>query len=477
MFSNTNITPSNKHLEDGNQLNYTFAQIIAAKSMESKLIVKNFGPIKHVDLDLRNVNVFIGPQATGKSALAKLYTILKAPRKFFYKVDADNNEIIILDHEKASNEFTQVLEEYNIKSFLKPETEIEFDSDIHTIKFSKGKIIYEPKLYNKIKELESLNSDYELNHEEIIEGLRDLADNFILFSLQAHRVLSEDAEDTSILGSAIKNVNKENCPKIFDIIKSTETYLSTNAALYIPAERNFINIIKKSSLNLLYHKVPIPTHILSFGAELEKLEVTEIDLGFIQKNLKFKVVNGEDRIFTTDNHSIMLTEAASGVQSVVPVLLSILSKKSGIVHRSLVIEEPELNLSPTAQYELVKYLESNRPDHYWGDYGNIHTYTTHSPYILSALNNLLYAYKVRESLNGKIPKDGDIDNERNVNATKVREIVQTEIKPFSFTAYQINDGHAESIFDRDAGLIMENYIDSASDKINDDFEKLMELTQ
>ena len=57
--------------------------------MESKLIVNNFGPIVHVDLDLKNVNVFIGQQATGKSALAKIYTIFNAPRKFFYKIEAD----------------------------------------------------------------------------------------------------------------------------------------------------------------------------------------------------------------------------------------------------------------------------------------------------------------------------------------------------------------------------------------------------
>jgi predicted ATPase len=50
--------------------------------MQSQLIVKNFGPIKSVNLDLKNVNVFIGPQASGKSALAKIYTIFKAPRKF-----------------------------------------------------------------------------------------------------------------------------------------------------------------------------------------------------------------------------------------------------------------------------------------------------------------------------------------------------------------------------------------------------------
>ena len=51
--------------------------------MKSILHVKNFGPIKDAKLDLRNVNVLIGPQASGKSTLAKLFTICKSPVMFF----------------------------------------------------------------------------------------------------------------------------------------------------------------------------------------------------------------------------------------------------------------------------------------------------------------------------------------------------------------------------------------------------------
>lgn len=47
--------------------------------MKSKLIVRNFGPINGATLNLNNVNVLIGPQASGKSTLAKLYTICKSP--------------------------------------------------------------------------------------------------------------------------------------------------------------------------------------------------------------------------------------------------------------------------------------------------------------------------------------------------------------------------------------------------------------
>ena len=38
----------------------------------ARLIVKNVGPIKDIDIELKKVNVFMGPQSCGKSTLAKI---------------------------------------------------------------------------------------------------------------------------------------------------------------------------------------------------------------------------------------------------------------------------------------------------------------------------------------------------------------------------------------------------------------------
>ena len=34
--------------------------------------IENIGPIKKVDIDLNKINVFIGPQSSGKSTIAKI---------------------------------------------------------------------------------------------------------------------------------------------------------------------------------------------------------------------------------------------------------------------------------------------------------------------------------------------------------------------------------------------------------------------
>ena len=441
--------------------------------MQSRLIVRNFGPIKFVDLDLRNVNVFIGPQASGKSALAKLYTIFKAPRKFLKNV---NNSAI----KDSSNyvSFKDVLDEYNIISFLKPETEIEFHSELHVLSYKNIHITYEPKLLKRIWYLEKLKENFETNRKEIISEISALCEkNMILnISVRLHFMdiidTKEHLKETKDLEN-FQNINEEELDELIVVIKEIEANLSTNACLYIPSERNFVNIIKKASLNLLLNNVPIPKHILSFGAELEKVTPENIDLSFLHENLMYKSINGEDRIFTDKENNIKLTEAASGIQSVLPILIPILSHSYSFLpyQRSFVIEEPELNLFPLAQYELIKLLESVRKNatgeddkdyKEYEDFGTTHTYTTHSPYILSALNNLLYANKIIASKGDKIKE-------------QVKEIISVDISPLYFTAYQINNGAADSIFDRETGLIKDNYIDAASDKMTDDFDALMEL--
>ena len=43
----------------------------------AKLIVKNFGPLKDIEIEVREMVVFIGAQASGKSTLAKLLSIFE----------------------------------------------------------------------------------------------------------------------------------------------------------------------------------------------------------------------------------------------------------------------------------------------------------------------------------------------------------------------------------------------------------------
>ncbi len=454
--------------------------------MQARLKVKQFGPIKDVEIELRNVNVFIGPQASGKSALAKIYTICKSPLAFINKPLAFP---LTTDGEKrniAIENFKSTLEEYNVLSFLQMNTFIEFDSEVHYLKYENDTLVYERKLLGEIELLEQIWTPEETDKKPIaalLNGFRKKLFNFSIFFNSVSFKQKEGSEFTDKDFNALfltSHYSTDQIKNIISGIKEIEGFLEENATLYIPAERNFIAIIKGASLSLLKNNVPIPKHILSFGSEYEKATsiVPEFDLSFVVEGLKYVNENGVDEIVIDGERKVKLTQAASGLQSIIPLLLPIVAEKTlyGYKNKSFVIEEPELNLFPATQYELIKMLEQKRrnPLNDVENWGVIHIYTTHSPFILSAFNNMLFADKVKVRVYDRLQKqENNSDENWKLAALEVKKILPVFLSPNNFSAYQISNGTAESIVEN--GLIKENFIDETSDKLGEDFEALMDL--
>jgi hypothetical protein len=123
------------------------------------------------------------------------------------------------------------------------------------------------------------------------------------------------------------------------------------------------------------------------------------------------------------------------------------------------IEEPESSVFPQTQYELVQEFAAlvNNTDfipHF--------TITTHSPYILTAFNNLIMA--------------GQLAKEKPELKEDISRIVPEKfwIEDGSFKAYSIHDGKLNSILS-ESGLIDGEYLDSVSDTIEHEFDSLLRL--
>ena len=72
--------------------------------MNKHLTIKNFGPIKHVDLKIFDYNIFIGPQATGKSTIAKavyFFMSLKKDILWYVRKKRKNNNFNRLNFERS----------------------------------------------------------------------------------------------------------------------------------------------------------------------------------------------------------------------------------------------------------------------------------------------------------------------------------------------------------------------------------------
>lgn len=95
--------------------------------------------------------------------------------------------------------------------------------------------------------------------------------------------------------------------------------------------------------------------------------------------------------------------------------------------------------------------------------------TTHSPYVLSTINNLLFAYQTAQAIPDKEAELASI-------------IPKSQwINPKDFSAYYVgedneeNKGGVKSIFDEKTGLISENELDEISDSLGDDFDSIMQI--
>jgi predicted ATP-dependent endonuclease of OLD family len=112
-------------------------------------------------------------------------------------------------------------------------------------------------------------------------------------------------------------------------------------------------------------------------------------------------------------------------------------------YSKVIIEEPELNLFPKTQQELVYYmlsvLNSDERDHQL-------VLTTHSPYILFALNNCMM---------GGLVKDNIPEKERHSFVSQT-----AWIDPKKVSIYEIHDGSLQTIQDED-GIIEDNYLNKA----------------
>lgn len=435
----------------------------------AKLIVKNFGPLKDIEIEVREMVTFIGAQASGKSTLAKLLSI-------FEDENFRRDDLITFEDE---------LKKYNIFSYLKKDTFIHYENETST-NVCLNRFMYENNISHKAGSINWLN--YIKGKEDNVEYITLLKD-YINYDLTYTLIKAEYFRKVLALFSStnkskklvdyllmsrnkLTKINIDTIFEISNIDKKAENYISTYESIvnilpevyafdsiYIPAERNFLHLIEGNVMGLIKSGVNIPEHILNIGNEYEKAiqTIKELPLTIIDKKIKYKREGKNSYIYHNENEKVNLLESASGLQSVIPILLLVEYSKTlkEEYNFNFVVEEPELNLYPKAQHELIKYLVKNC----LFERKNL-ILTTHSPFVLASINNLLLAFD-----KGK------------TKPIEVNKIIKKEswLNPKNFIAYELKNGKAKKIMDDKLGQIKENMIDSVSDAFSDEFDKLLDV--
>jgi hypothetical protein len=185
------------------------------------------------------------------------------------------------------------------------------------------------------------------------------------------------------------------------------------------------------------------------------------DIEELQKG-RYAYVDGEERLYLLGEpldggKYIQLYLASSGQQGLV-WLMNIATYYMDAFLRTgrrirFIIEEPEAHLYPAAQKKLMELL-AFVANHSQGMF-----ITTHSPYVLGSLNNLLYAANQPSKLK-----------------KKVAEIIPEEYQLKHIDAFYLKDGMMESCLDTDGEpLIQNDVIDSISYEINDNIDRIIDL--
>jgi len=387
-----------------------------------KLIVKNFGVLKDINIELSKTNLFIGDNGSGKSTLAKLITV-------------------ITDFTLDEEEIIPRLKDFNI-NFLNDKCFIQL--------MEKDKLIIE---------ITGLNINFSSIRKETLKKLKEIE----LQSIEIDNLINE-IEDKGNLNSLIKRTtesDKDFANNLIKLIKNRKsknksTYADESINLfkskYIPAERNLISIFNQSLSNMISAEIPLPKTLLKFSADYNSARnnINELDI----LGLKYKNENAQDRVYYENGNSLALEHSSSGIQSALPLYLTL--KYFATKHKNIIIEEPELNLYPKSQIDTVKFMIENRGE-------SSLSIMTHSPYILSILNVLLFAYKA--------------SNKNDTLKEKISAIIPKEqqINPDEFSAYIIKNGISKSIKGKSTGMIQSNVIDDISDMLDDTYNELMEI--
>lgn len=381
-----------------------------------KLIIKNFGPISDIEIDMNKYVILIGDTSTGKSIIAKLIAIFRE---------------IAINGIGRREEFNLYLNKYNIPFFSKTSI-LEYKLEKSSIKVTFQKISKKNfvdktqierirKLVNLIDNVSELVDD---KNTEIIDKINGLEKSFGDLSL-------------------IRNLHKL-------------------TPIYIPAERIIFSMVKDTLAGLWANNVSLAQCYKEFAASYEKARKRVESFNYSPLNIEYHFDEKDEYVMYNDK-KISLNQTSSGIQSLIPLLLVLKDEKENEytnkdLFKTIVIEEPELNLFPIRQKELLEYIVRL--------YNKINcgiVITTHSPYIISSINNLVLA---NNSFNQNKKKKKIINNIIDENLW---------INYDDISVYEVRDGKIISLKDKEFKNIDVNSIDTASDILSSEADKLIDI--
>lgn len=449
-----------------------------------RLIVTDFGPLSNVDVTINDISVFIGPQASGKSTIAKLiyyFLSVKDDLSQYYVSYITNNKIkrstvIISDIKKRLRyKFVQLfgttkhLTDFKIAFYYSDENYIQllldkdkFVSASFSNNIEKRLMDINSNLYSYIQEILSQNSQYMTQESILVQNAK-----------QRQILLSVSSQINSIIGE-------------------------DNVAIYIPACRSILATLSDYIYNLINEKIfddkeehSTYSYSIDYATKTFIDKITHLKKAFIQsldemvierrkfadsntsipnellekvKRLSQSILKGEyrysyneERLYYSKEEYVKFSFSSSGQQEATWIVLLIFMQILNNINTTILIEEPEAHLYPEAQMYIMQLIAL------FANYkSNKVIITTHSPYTLTTLNTFIQAHNIgqnvskKNQVNNVIPRDMWIDYNR-------------------LSAFMLRDKQLYPLLDNELKQIKAEEIDDVSNIINENYYKLSEI--
>ncbi|MDR1975252.1 MAG: ATP-binding protein [Bacteroidales bacterium] len=384
-----------------------------------RIVIKNFGPISNAEIDIKKAVILIGENATGKSTIIKVISTFLWIEKALFRGTEKKW------FEKENRLKTALLPYHRIENFLKNDTVIEYYGNAYTIKYAKNKISIENQFENNYLLPQIMYVPAERNFLTYLRTTKELKSEGALQDFEREHF------------NAANNLNGTLSLPINDF---EIEYNKRHEMLYVKTKNYKIKITEAAS----GLQSSVPLYLVS--DYLSKL---------VQNNGTNEVMtSGDIRDFEKEVSKILSDKNLTEKQKQITISkISALSKKFNKKAFINIIEEPEQNLFPVSQMQMIKSLVSMSNQN---EYNKI-IISTHSPYILATINNLMLANKVGQIYPDKV--SSKVSKELWLNCSDV-------------FAGIVKNGTVEEMIDTDLDMIQVEQLDAVSQVINEEFDFL-----
>ena len=413
--------------------------------MMASLTIKNIGPVVGVKLELSSVNVLMGPQGCGKSTIAKIIS-------FCCWLEKDC--LIRMSTEHVDKEYvnTHLIEFYRMKSYFWRDSYICYEGRAVNFLYEKGNVTvarterFLSSAVGKVSYLPAERNVILLPNIGQIPMDMDYLRSYI-FDWLALRGRFDGESAIGLLDMDAEYYYDDNQKRDVVRLNGRNNIMLTEASSGI------------QSVTPLYASVKYLTEVIYSKKEsisFDRQRLIDSSVASVQAEV-IDSIGKEQNAQDPAGEGLGLYNIIDG--SEIDTRLEAIKDNISRTHfANIIMEEPELSIFPQSQVAMVrdflKMLDTER---------DMLVFTTHSPYVLYALNNYMLGWLAKENM--------EEEGEEGLLAQ-----ADAFVNPKKVSVWEIKDGKFQPIEDsengtiQDAnGLIRGNYFDRVMKDVMGDF--------